>query len=268
MAMLVTVVWVIRAGPKGSYADDFERHGVVGVALPTIGSVAGISPTEVRQQVVQKLRPEQPARAPGYGFMLYRFAHEIAISDLLVTPDGVRGELLFGRVWGHTSSSKSLRCQASITCVALRGLPGGGEETCLERCCRHSVRQWQCSCLALSKRCFSWMYGRRPATSDSRRETDQTRWSSRRRDQAAHARSEPAQRCQSSRALRTLAAFSGRYAFRYSVSLTARRCAELRRLSRPPPRDCPTSFELAPRGNPTARDEVRVAGHAHSSHPT
>jgi predicted Mrr-cat superfamily restriction endonuclease len=42
----------------------------------------------------------QPAKAPGHGSMLYRFAHEVAVQDHVVTPDGLRGELLFGLVMG------------------------------------------------------------------------------------------------------------------------------------------------------------------------
>jgi restriction system protein len=93
-------VWVIRAGKRGGYAEAFERAGIAGVALPNIPSVADMTPDQIREPAIQRLAAENPARASAYVSMLYRFAHEIEMGDLVVTPDGLLGELLLGRVVG------------------------------------------------------------------------------------------------------------------------------------------------------------------------
>lgn len=44
------------------------------------------------------LLDDPPAKALGYASVLYRFAREIAVADLVVTPDSARADLLAGRV--------------------------------------------------------------------------------------------------------------------------------------------------------------------------
>jgi predicted Mrr-cat superfamily restriction endonuclease len=91
--------WVVRAGRGSQHARDFERLGLIAVGFPTVPSVAGWTRDQTLERVVALLE-EPSAKALGYASVLYRFAYDINIGDLVMTPDAKSGELLAGRVSG------------------------------------------------------------------------------------------------------------------------------------------------------------------------
>ena len=58
-----------------------------------------MSRDRVRAKVTSE-RPGNEAKVSADAGMLYRFANEIKIGDVIVTPDGETRELLFGKVTG------------------------------------------------------------------------------------------------------------------------------------------------------------------------
>jgi restriction system protein len=92
-------VWVVRAGRGGLHADAFEELGVVALSVEPVPSVAGLSQAEIIEHAVA--RPDvNAARARGHAAMLFRFANEIHVGDLVVTPDAENATVLVGRVVG------------------------------------------------------------------------------------------------------------------------------------------------------------------------
>jgi predicted Mrr-cat superfamily restriction endonuclease len=89
----------VRAGRGAQHAGDFERFGLIAVGSPTVPSIADWTREETLGRVVALL-DEPAAKARGYASVLYRFAFEIGVGDLVATPDGERREVLFGRITG------------------------------------------------------------------------------------------------------------------------------------------------------------------------
>lgn len=92
-----TGVWVVRAGKGGFYADEFEHKGIAAVDFSPMPDLAG----KDRSAIIELARTHFPKRLAGnVGGQLDRFANEIAIGDLIVTPNGETRELLYGEVSG------------------------------------------------------------------------------------------------------------------------------------------------------------------------
>ncbi len=91
--------WVVRAGRKGRYASDFEIGGFVAIRFQPVGDVSGMSRDQITDLVALK-RPGKKQKVFAEAGMLYRFANEIELGDIVTTPDGGTRELLFGEVAG------------------------------------------------------------------------------------------------------------------------------------------------------------------------
>lgn len=91
-------VWVVRAGPNGRHAAEFERSGLVALPFAWVGDLGGKSRDAVRREVM--LAEPNEGRAAGHAAMLVRFAREIAVGDFVITPDFPSASILFGRVSG------------------------------------------------------------------------------------------------------------------------------------------------------------------------
>jgi restriction system protein len=92
--------WVVRAGRKGRYASDFEATGIAAIRFDPVGDVSGMSRDQVKDLVASE-RPGTKAKLSADAGMLYRFANEIAVDDIVIAPDAKIRELLFGEVAGH-----------------------------------------------------------------------------------------------------------------------------------------------------------------------
>ncbi len=91
--------WVVRAGRKGRYASDFEVGGFVAIRFQPVGDVSSMSRDQVTQLIALK-RPGRKQKIFADAGMLYRFANEIELGNIIITPDGGTRELLFGEVAG------------------------------------------------------------------------------------------------------------------------------------------------------------------------
>jgi restriction system protein len=89
-------VWLLRAGRRGRYANDFIGAGIAAIGWD-VGDLSGRS----RGEIVQSVREHYGDKgAPGTGGMLYRFANEIQPNDWVLTPDPETRELHAGRISG------------------------------------------------------------------------------------------------------------------------------------------------------------------------
>lgn len=90
-------VWVVRAGRGGLHADAFEEHCLVALGVERVPSAAGLSHEEIVEHAISR-REVNPARARGHAAMLYRFANELRVGDLVLTPDAEDATVLVGRI--------------------------------------------------------------------------------------------------------------------------------------------------------------------------
>lgn len=90
--------WVVRAGKAGVHADAFEQQGIVGVDFSPMADLTGMG----RQAIIARAREVFPTKhlAGNVAGQLDRFVNEVAVGDLIVTPNGETRELLYGRVTG------------------------------------------------------------------------------------------------------------------------------------------------------------------------
>jgi predicted Mrr-cat superfamily restriction endonuclease len=89
----------VRAGRRGRYASDFETGGFAAIRFHPVGNVSGMTREQVTELVASE-RPGKRSKVSGDTGMLYSFANEIEVGDIIVTPDGGTRELLFGEVAG------------------------------------------------------------------------------------------------------------------------------------------------------------------------
>lgn len=90
-------VWLLRAGRKGRYATDFVSNDIAAIGWPAVGDLTGKS----REQIVDLVKQHYGEKgAAGTGGMLYRFANEIQLDDLVLTPDPETREIHAGRIAG------------------------------------------------------------------------------------------------------------------------------------------------------------------------
>lgn len=90
--------WVVRAGDQGKYIGDFEAGGFVAIGFKA-GDITGLTRAEIRKHL-ENINPGKKERVAGDAGMLFRFANELGVGDIVVTPDGATRELLFGEVAG------------------------------------------------------------------------------------------------------------------------------------------------------------------------
>lgn len=91
-----TTIWVVRAGGGGQYTSEFQVGGFAAIGYYPVGNIEGLS----REQVTELVAAVQPdkKKVSGDAGNLFRFAHEIQVGDVIVTPDGETRELLLGTV--------------------------------------------------------------------------------------------------------------------------------------------------------------------------
>jgi len=96
MLQRMRTIWVIRAGVGNSLAEDFRRLGVVGLTVPFPGDASEATSKEI----VDALSRSHPVQAPGMAAFLRRLVHDVAITDVVVTPGGVDAGVLVGEITG------------------------------------------------------------------------------------------------------------------------------------------------------------------------
>lgn len=94
--MTTPSVWVVRAGSRGSRANDFESKGIAAISFDdATGDPTGIARDEYIGGV------KAAGGSPSAGGQVWRFANEINVGDIVVVPLGESRELLFGEVTGE-----------------------------------------------------------------------------------------------------------------------------------------------------------------------
>ncbi|MEX1100862.1 MAG: restriction endonuclease [Actinomycetota bacterium] len=91
-------IWVVRAGTAGKYASEFEERDLVGIGTVVPHSLASLSSDEIKERLKNQSDGDSRRTIAGRAGQLFRFAHDIDVGDLVITPDAGTRELLFGRV--------------------------------------------------------------------------------------------------------------------------------------------------------------------------
>jgi hypothetical protein len=90
-------VWLIRAGSGGRFASEFVGQGIAAIGWPEVGDLSGRDRADLTTAVSEAYEDTSAGTVAG---QLYRFANELAVGDLVVTPDSQTRELHVGRVTG------------------------------------------------------------------------------------------------------------------------------------------------------------------------
>jgi restriction system protein len=90
-------VWVVRAGRRGRFADDFREAGIAAIGWSRFGDLRGRDRAELAAVARELGNDRSAATTAG---MLHRFAHDIAVGDWVLMPVTARRELHAGRVTG------------------------------------------------------------------------------------------------------------------------------------------------------------------------
>jgi restriction system protein len=90
-------VWVVRAGRRGRFAEDFRAAGIAAIGWSAFGDLRGRDRAELAAVAREHGNERSAATTAG---MLHRFAHDIAIGDWVLMPVTARRELHAGRVTG------------------------------------------------------------------------------------------------------------------------------------------------------------------------
>ena len=87
----------MRAGRGGRHLRGFLDHGIVAIGWYGIGQIEGHDRSVLRGLLEEHYGPRGAAAAAG---MLDRFAHDMRVGDLVLTPDPPKRELHHGVVTG------------------------------------------------------------------------------------------------------------------------------------------------------------------------
>lgn len=98
----MTDFWVVRAGRGGRYTTEFEQTGRCAVGYFVEQPIDGMSRDDLTELVAAAMHEQG---APESGLVnsvgqLHRFANDIEVGDVVITPDSDTRELLWGRVTG------------------------------------------------------------------------------------------------------------------------------------------------------------------------
>ncbi len=94
-------IWIIRAGERAAFVDDFLEKGIVAIGWAEVGPVAADTPDE---ELKRRFLESYPAEKEGWRFvgaaMVRRFAREIHLGDSIATWDRNRRVYPLGTVTG------------------------------------------------------------------------------------------------------------------------------------------------------------------------
>ena len=94
-------IWVVRAGKRGAFADEFEKAGIAAIGF---SARKNISSLRSRDAFLSDLTREHPNMRKGrlinWASQLYRFVHEVKDGDLILTPVTDTREIMMGTCAG------------------------------------------------------------------------------------------------------------------------------------------------------------------------
>jgi restriction system protein len=108
--------WLVRAGKRGETWQTDLKESIVAIGWPAVGD---LGPTKNRDDVKSLLKNGYPTitakRLGNWTGQLYRFRHEIAQGDLIVTPLRQTNCIAIGRVVGNYTYRPDLPDEARHT---------------------------------------------------------------------------------------------------------------------------------------------------------
>jgi len=94
-------IWIVRAGERAAFVEEFLEKGIVAIGWEKVGAVAANTPDE---ELKQRFAESYPEEKEGWRFvgaaMVRRFAREVHLGDLIATWDRNRRVYPLGAVTG------------------------------------------------------------------------------------------------------------------------------------------------------------------------
>jgi restriction system protein len=108
--MAEITVWGIHAGNEGQASQLFIKKNVIAIGWREMGNLTQINPDrESFKAKVAEVYPNIKRGAiPVYGGLLYRFAHEMQIGDLVIFPAKYERVVYLGRIEGNYQYAPNL----------------------------------------------------------------------------------------------------------------------------------------------------------------
>ena len=108
--------WLIRAGKKGAFFNEFFTRGFTGIAISeldnSIDEFNKMNIEDLKHKIIQKYPEEkQPGHLAG---KIYNFIHEIKIGDIVIMPSSGREKVAFGKIISEPYIDSSLVLEESI----------------------------------------------------------------------------------------------------------------------------------------------------------
>lgn len=96
-------IWVVRSGTGGEIIDGVKRLGVVAIGWEEMGDCSEYTTREEFEEAYRRAFPEDtnPYRIGLQSGQVYRFAREMAIGEIVMTPDSAAREMSIGEVTGE-----------------------------------------------------------------------------------------------------------------------------------------------------------------------
>ena len=97
--------WVVRAG--WDIQELVEEHSFVGVGWSEVGDFGGLSREGIKERVWATYPDNSPNQIGATAGQLSRFAHGIAVGDIVLTPIKSTRQVLIGKVTGGCQHNPS-----------------------------------------------------------------------------------------------------------------------------------------------------------------
>ena len=102
-------VWVIRAGEKARYIDDFKKHGIVAVGFKELGNLAKISSPEELNKKAQEVYPTATkAELRAIVSQVSKFLFDLQKGEIVISYNPSTREYLIGTVQGNCEYTPNL----------------------------------------------------------------------------------------------------------------------------------------------------------------
>jgi restriction system protein len=89
--------WMVRAGEGGQRIDEFAK-GLVTVGWPEAGEIKDASQRDLRLRLLSVYPHSKPGAVQNTASVLWRFAREVKVGDIVVTSDPAKREYLVGEI--------------------------------------------------------------------------------------------------------------------------------------------------------------------------
>lgn len=97
--------WVVRA--DRDIQELVEPRSLIGIGWSEVGDLGALSPEDIKGKVRATYPDDNPHQVSKSAGQLRRFAHEIEVSDIVLTPIKSTRQALIGKVTGHYQHNPS-----------------------------------------------------------------------------------------------------------------------------------------------------------------